>query len=142
MTDHTRLLFSGSVFPDVNHERLFLRVRHGTRVQFMGGSIDGDRVLRLVDNLDITQAALPVDLFERRSGGEFSLFAHVATAEERVAHDDVTEPTLTVDRIVPFAAIQRRAFQISQDRHSGSALDNWLRAELELLTGADAPARR
>ena len=58
MTDHTRLLLSGSVFPDVNHERLFLRVRHGTRVQFSGGSIDGDRVLRLVDNLDIAQAAL------------------------------------------------------------------------------------
>ena len=127
------LLLSGVIFPDINHERLFLRVRHGMRVQFDGGAIEGDRVLRLVDNLDPTQAALPSDLFEHRAGAEFSMLAHIATPEERANHDDVTEPTLTVDRLVPFEAVQLRAYDIWERGRGGSAMNDWLLAELELL---------
>jgi len=133
MPNQPNFIVSGNIFPDINHERLFLQVRHGTRVEFKGGFISGDRVLRLVDNPDITQAVLPIELFEDRKGGDFSLRAHVATDLERAAHDDLTEPTLTVERIVAFGAIQQRAFEIFESGQGGSASDDWLRAERELL---------
>src|SRR5271157_3208872 len=44
--------------------------------------------------------------------------------------------SLIAAKVVLQTHIELRAFNISQSAHSGSALDNWLRAEKELLVGA------
>jgi hypothetical protein len=45
--------------------------------------------------------------------------------------------SLIAAKVVLQTHIELRAFNISQSAHSGSALDNWLRAEKELLVGAE-----
>jgi hypothetical protein len=48
-------------------------------------------------------------------------------------HSDLTNPTFFLEKVVTFEAIQQRAFDIFESGHGGSALENWLRAEQELL---------
>src|SRR5271157_637057 len=45
--------------------------------------------------------------------------------------------SLIAAKVVLQTHIELRAFNISQSAHSGSALDNWLRADKELLVGAE-----
>jgi hypothetical protein len=45
--------------------------------------------------------------------------------------------SLIAAKVVLQTHIELHAFNISQSAHSGSALDNWLRAEKELLVGAE-----
>jgi hypothetical protein len=52
---------------------------------------------------------------------------------ERVITGSVTVPSLIAKQVVTQQNIAVRAFEISQSGGSGSALDNWLRAERELL---------
>jgi len=52
-----------------------------------------------VHHPDITQAVLPIELFEDRKGGDFSIRAHVATDLERAPTMPWRNPTLTVERI-------------------------------------------
>jgi hypothetical protein len=61
---------------------------------------------------------------------------HVATAEELSQHSDVTDPTITLEKLVTFEAIQLRAYDVFQTGRGGSSLDDWLGAERELLVGA------
>lgn len=42
---------------------------------------------------------------------------------------------LIVETLIPHEAIAKRAYDIYQSGHGGSADDNWLRAERELLSG-------
>jgi hypothetical protein len=58
---------------------------------------------------------------------------HIATNEEISNHDDLTNPTIAQEKLVTFDAIQQKVFDIFQSGKGGSAIDNWLRAEQDLL---------
>jgi hypothetical protein len=58
---------------------------------------------------------------------------HIATNEEMSNHDDLTDPTIALEKLVTFEAIQQRAFDIFRSGHGRSAFEDWLRAEQELL---------
>lgn len=121
MSNPTQIILSGNLSLDKNGERLFL-------VTSKFGPSD---VLRLVqDNFDI----FPEDLLLGRVRSiDVTVTGHVANDEERRRHDQLTEPTIVVEKIVPFELIRERAFEIFQSGSDRSAEENWLRAERELL---------
>jgi hypothetical protein len=45
----------------------------------------------------------------------------------------LTNPTITLEKVVTFETIQQRAFDISISSNGTSPVENWLHAEQELL---------
>jgi hypothetical protein len=62
---------------------------------------------------------------------QVSILGHMG---ERVLSGSIKKPSLIVRNIVTHEAVARRAFEIFDSGRGGSAFDNWLRAEMELLT--------
>jgi hypothetical protein len=93
------------------------------------------RIIRLIDeNFNV----VPADIENKLHGpGDTSraltIFGHIATDEETRMHDKLTDPTVVVEKVVPFESIQQRAFGISESAENKSEIDNWLAAERELL---------
>jgi hypothetical protein len=95
------------------------------------------RIIRLLDGSVILPEDFPHALeHPGDSSRGVTIAGHVATEEEMSGHSDVTNPTIVLESIVTFEAIQQRAFDIFRSGASGSPVDHWLRAERELL-GAD-----
>lgn len=127
MADAETRIVSGVIVLDKNGERLFLSTEFETRVRFGDRTIIGNQVLRVLG----TDATFVVtDVTDR--GERVSIAARLATPEELTQHDQLTDPTLVAEKIAKFEAIQARSFEIFQ-MEGGSAEDNWLRAERELL---------
>lgn len=127
MADAETRIVSGVIVLDKNGERLFLSTEFETRVRFGDRTIIGNQVLRVLG----TDATFVVtDVTDR--GERVSIAARLATPEELKQHDQLTDPTLVAEKIAKFEAIQARSFEIFQ-MEGGSAEDNWLRAERELL---------
>ena len=92
------------------------------------------RIVRLIDDSVILPEDFPHALeHPGDSSRGVTVAGHVATDEEMSGHSDVTNPTIVLERIVTFEAIQQRAFDIFQSRVGGSPVDHWLRGERELL---------
>ena len=127
MADTETRIVSGTIVLDKNGERLFLSTDLETHVRFGDRSIIGNQVLRVLG----PDASLVVtDVTDRNE--RVSIAARLATPVELKQHDQLTDPTLVAEKIAKFEAIQARAFEIFQVE-GGSAEDNWLRAERELL---------
>ena len=98
----------------------------------------GFRIIRLLDDGPVT---LPADFpHALENPGDSSLAVtvggHIASDEEMSNHSDLTSPTIALEKVVPFEAIQQRAFDISRSSSGASPIDNWLHAEQELLGSA------
>ena len=96
------------------------------------------RIIRLLDDGPVT---LPDDFpHALENPGDSSLAVtvggHIASDEEMSNHSDVTNPTIALEKVVPFEAIQQRAFDISRSTSGESPIENWLHADQELLGSA------
>lgn len=116
-------IITGSIALDKNGERLFLSTDQNTHVRFGEFEVKGNRVLRILNfESDFSDKSVNV-----------SIAARLATPEELSVHSELTNPTLTAEKIVTFDAIQKQAYEIFESGKGGFAEDNWLRAERELL---------
>ena len=123
---------SGLLTIDKNGERFFLTTREGTRARFGSRVLIGRQKLRL-----LIEDGEPLDLSvaERR---EVTVAARIATTEEMSDHDQLTDPTLVATAFAEAEAIRQRAFDIFESGRGGTAFDNWLQAERELVGLAPA----
>ena len=93
------------------------------------------RIIRLIDeSFEIVPADIQATLVGHGdSSRAVTVLGHVATDQEMGRHDQLTNPTVTLERVVAFESIQQRAFGIFESEESQSDIGNWLRAERELL---------
>jgi len=131
-----------SSLPNTDRE-LTDRLREGLRLDgrrtFPTGidsDLSGFRIIRLLDDGPVT---LPDDFphaLERPgdSSRAVTVGGHIASNEEMSKHSDLTSPTIFLEKVVTFDAIRQRAFDTFMSGHGGSAVENWLQAEQELLT--------
>jgi len=63
-------------------------------------------------------------------GQSVSILGHMG---ERVITGSITTPSIIGRKVIAQKAIELKAFEISISPGAGSAFDNWLRAERELL---------
>jgi len=94
------------------------------------------RILRL---LELAGSVIPEDLLHSIEGpGDPSravtISGHFATDDETGSDPlTVTRPSIVLEKLATFEAIQQRAFEIFQSGSGGSQDDHWFRAERELL---------
>ena len=129
MVDAEIRIIAGTISLDKFGERLFLVVHPGMRVVFGDRVITGGQQIRVLGGDTNFENEIVANQSE-----DVSIAARLATPEELEgrAPSQLTDPTLTAKKIVKFETVQKRAFEIFQS-DGGSAEDNWLRAELELL---------
>jgi hypothetical protein len=120
-------LISGRLTIDKNGERFFLMTREDTRAAFGSRVLIGRQQLRL-----LTETGDPLDMSvaERQ---DVTVAGRIATAAEMAVHDQLTDPTLVVKRLAEAQTIRQRAFEIFETGRGGTALDNWVHAECQLL---------
>jgi hypothetical protein len=150
---------SGRIVIDDFHERYFLFVATSTQLTLDGkiasasslpetdpeftdrlrsigiNARAGFRLIRLLDDGPVT---LPEDFphaleHPGDSSRAVTVSGHIATSEEMRNHGDLTNPTIALERVLTFEAIQQRAFDVFRSGYGRSAVENWLRAERELL---------
>lgn len=120
-----------------NDRELVDRLREGVRLDgrtFPVGVgsdhalLSGFRIIRLLDELGgILQEDFPAALEHE---GDSS---RIATDEEMRRHEQLTNPTLDLEKLVTFMAIQQRTFYIFLSDNGESDIDHWLGVEQELL---------
>ncbi len=93
------------------------------------------RILRVIDDGAVTEPDdLPHSLeHPGDSSRAVTIAGHISTAEEMSQHSDVTDPTITLEKMVAFEAIQQRAYDMFETGPGASPVDDWLRAEQALL---------
>ena len=99
--------------------------------------------IQLADNgqfIELRGDALLQPNFEEKTFNHqrVSVFGHMG--DRSLGEDPNSFPkvhSLIAAKVVLQTHIELRAFNISQSAHSGAALDNWLRAEKELLVRAE-----
>jgi hypothetical protein len=93
------------------------------------------RIIRLIEDGSVIEPEDFPHALEQPgdSSRPVTVAGHVATAAEMSQHSDVTDPTIALNKIVTFEAIQQRAFDVFQTGRGGSPFDDWLHAERELL---------
>jgi hypothetical protein len=104
--------------------------------------------IQLTDNgqfIDLSGDAVLQPNFEENTFNHqrVSVFGHMG--DRSLGEDPNSFPkvhSFIAAKVVLQTHIELRAFNISQSAHSGSALDNWLRAEKELLVGAEGARLR
>jgi len=129
MATHGTGILTGTLVLDKNGERFFLSTRADLHTHLGPRLLTGSHVLRLISD---DFAVFPQDLLAGQSR-DVTVSGHIATEAEMRLHDQLTDPSITAERIVSAEAIRKRAFEIFQSGRGGSALDDWLRAERELL---------